>query len=151
MNSPLTITDDVLVARAKEARQNAYAPYSGFKVGAAVVTDDGRVFTGVNVESVSYGLTCCAERVAVFKAVSEGSRRITAVAVVAGEDTPAAPCGACRQIISEFGPGCRIVMEDLAGHRVVSSISEYLPAAFGPRNDARRVKFQGQGPNLTVN
>lgn len=89
-----------LVASAREARRTAYAPYSGYAVGAAVWSEDGRLFTGVNVENASYGLSICAERVAVFRAVSEGARRIQAVAVVTRDG--GTPCGACRQVLAEF-------------------------------------------------
>ena len=119
------VSDDALVALARKARDKGYAPYSGFKVGAAVLCEDGRVFTGVNVENASYGLTCCAERTAIFKAVSEGCGHFTAIAVVGGQDEPATPCGACRQVIFEFAPGARIIMEDMSGDRLVSSIAEY--------------------------
>jgi cytidine deaminase len=126
------ISDDELVAMAKAARESAYAPYSGFKVGAALLCEDGRAFTGCNVENASYGLTNCAERTAIYKAVSEGCKRFTRIAIVAGEKEPASPCGACRQVIFEFAPDARIIMEDLHGHRVESTIGEYLPMAFGP-------------------
>ena len=131
------VSDDDLVAAARRARENAYAPYSGFKVGAAVASEDGRVFSGCNVEIVSYGLTCCAERTAIFKAVSEGCRSFTRIAIVAGDHSPATPCGACRQVIQEFAPRARIIMEDLEGHRMEGTIQEYLPNAFGPCMEAK--------------
>lgn len=91
-----------LLAAARAARDNAYAPYSKFKVGAAVETVDGEIFTGCNIENASYGLTCCAERNAVFAAVCSGVRRFKTLCVVADTDEPVAPCGACRQVLAEF-------------------------------------------------
>ncbi len=124
--------DDALVRAARAAREQAYAPYSKFKVGAAVRCTDGRVFTGVNVESASYGLSCCAERVAVFKAVSEGCRSFDAIAVVSDATPPATPCGACRQVLVEFSPDARIIMENLRGDRTEALVKDYLPRAFLP-------------------
>ena len=122
-----------LVDRAKAVLNNAYAPYSKFKVAAAVRTKSGRVYTGVNIENASYGLTICAERVAVFKAVSEGDRDIEAVAVYTDTEEPTPPCGACRQVIAEFNPDALIVM---AGRKktVVVRLSELLPHAFTRKN-----------------
>jgi cytidine deaminase len=96
-----------LIRLAREAREQAYAPYSHFAVGAALLGASGRVYTGCNVENVSYGLTVCAERVAVFKAVSEGEREFEAIAVVTSSGVT--PCGACRQVLSEFGPGMEVI------------------------------------------
>jgi len=126
------MTDSELLELARQARQNAYAPYSGFAVGAAVVAGDGRCFTGANIENASYGLACCAERVAVFKAVSEGARQITAVAVVADTTGPCSPCGACRQVLYEFGPEARLILGNLKGDQRVTSVEGLLPGAFGP-------------------
>jgi cytidine deaminase len=127
-------TAGALLARAREARAQAYAPYSGFQVGAALLAADGRVFTGCNVENASYGLTICAERVAVGRAVSEGVRDFVAVAV-AGPDAsePCPPCGSCRQVLHEFGGALQVVFEsgDPAGPTIVP-ISELLPGAFTP-------------------
>jgi len=95
--------DDELIQAAMAARNNAYAPYSRFLVGAAVRTDTGRVFTGVNVENASYGLTICAERVAIFQAVTAGERKFSSIAIAVDAPVPAAPCGACRQVMAEFG------------------------------------------------
>jgi cytidine deaminase len=122
-----------LVERAKVVLNNAYAPYSKFKVAAAVRTKSGRVYTGVNIENASYGLTICAERVAVFKAVSEGDRDIEAVAVYTDTDEPTPPCGACRQVIAEFNPDALIVMASRK-KTVVVRLSELLPHAFTRKN-----------------
>ncbi len=122
---------EILVDKAKEARKNAYAPYSKFKVGAAVLADNNEIYTGVNVENASYGLTICAERVAVFKAVSEGAKQIKAVAIVADTDAPVPPCGACRQVILEFATKeCKIVMANLQGKKMIKTIDELLPYSF---------------------
>jgi cytidine deaminase len=120
-----------LVEKAREALRNAYAPYSKFRVGAAVLTRSGKIYTGVNVENASYGLTICAERVAVFKAVSEGDRDIVAVAVVVDSDEPAAPCGACRQVIAEFNPDALVVMATADKRKVVTaSLRDLFPSPF---------------------
>ncbi len=119
---------------AKRARDNAYAPYSNFKVGAAVVTKSGKIFTGCNIENASYGLTMCAERVAIFKAVSEGERDISSIVVVTDTNPPAAPCGACRQVIREFGKEIEVIMTNLKGDIIIKSLSELLPLDFGPED-----------------
>lgn len=120
-----------LVEEARKALKNAYAPYSKFRVGAAVLTKNGKIYTGVNIENASYGLTICAERVAVFKAVSEGDREIEAVAVVVESDEPVAPCGACRQVIAEFNPDATIVMATADGKKVVTAnLKDLLPSPF---------------------
>lgn len=122
-----------LVKAGAQARKSAYAPYSKFNVGAAVLTDDGRIYTGCNVENASYPLTCCAERVAVYKAVSEGARNIIAVAVIVpGGGTP---CGGCRQVLNEFNPDMLVLYGDEAGNLTSSSkLTTLLPDAFGPHN-----------------
>jgi cytidine deaminase len=121
-----------LLDRARDARKHAYAPYSEFHVGAALLAVDGRVFTGVNVENVSYGLGNCAERVAIGKAVSEGAQEFTAIAVVGPEDDVAcSPCGACRQVMHEFAPEMVLVTPDGSGWRA-HRIADLLPGAFVP-------------------
>ena len=125
---------EALVAAAGEARERAYAPYSGFQVGAALLTDDGSRFTGANVENASYGLSMCAERTAVFHAAAQGVRRLQAVAVVASNDEPTWPCGACRQVLYEFGPDLVVISEGKGGRREERSLGELLPEAFGPND-----------------
>ena len=122
-------TED-LFAAARDARSRAVAPFSGFTVGAALETEDGNVITGCNIENASYGLTMCAERVAVFKAVSEGHRRFRRIAVVA--DTPAAtpPCGACRQILWEYAGDIQVVLANLERETGRYRMKRLLPVAF---------------------
>ncbi|MEJ2735428.1 MAG: cytidine deaminase [Anaerolineae bacterium] len=127
------MTDSELVDRAKQARERAYAPYSSFPVGAALLGRSGRVYTGCNVENAAYPLVTCAERTAVTKAVSEGEREFEAIAVVTA--TGATPCGACRQILHEFsGPDgdLRVIVADTAGHVRTFTIAELLPEGFTP-------------------
>ena len=122
---------EVLIQAAINAREKAYAPYSDFKVGAAVATTDGKVYSGCNVENASYGITCCAERVALFKAVSEGSKIFKAVAIVYDKDKNLArPCGACRQAILEFGDNIPIIMANLEKKYEIEIISKLLPNSF---------------------
>jgi len=123
-----------LAGFAKDARKRAHAPYSRFKVGAALRTDGGEIVTGCNIENASYGLTLCAERVAVFKAVSEGLKRFDAIAVVADSPRLTAPCGPCRQILWEFCGDIWVHMEDLKGKSVTVRMSELLPRPFDRRN-----------------
>ena len=122
-----------LIEAAKKARLQSVAPFSNFHVGAAVKTESGKVYTGCNVESASYGLTVCAERVAIWKALSEGERQFTALAVVADTDTLTPPCGTCRQIIWEFARGARIVFANLNGQTEEFHIADLLPRAFDAR------------------
>lgn len=119
-----------LIEKAKKARENAFAPYSRFKVGAALKTKDGRIFTGCNIENASYGLTMCAERVAVFKAVSEGETEFESIAVVADTERLTPPCGPCRQIIWEFCGDIPVTMANLKGATETMQMSELLPRAF---------------------
>lgn len=119
-----------LLSAAFEVREGAYAPYSSFKVGASVLTKDGQIFTGSNIENASYGATMCAERVAIFKAISSSHREITAVAVVVDYSTPIAPCGICRQVIAEFGKNAVILMSNTAGELKIESLEALLPSAF---------------------
>lgn len=118
-----------LIAQAREAMGRAYAPYSHFRVGAALLTGSGRLYTGCNVENASYGLTNCAERTAVFKAVSEGDQRITALALIADTDDYCVPCGACRQVMAEFGD-FPVIQANRAGAYKINRVAELLPGAF---------------------
>lgn len=119
-----------LVQEALEARKQAYVPYSGFQVGAALVSG-GKVYRGCNIENASYGLTNCAERTAVFKAVSEGNNKIEAIAVVADTEGPVSPCGACRQVLAEFcDSGTKIYLSNLHGNTVEWTMEQLLPGAF---------------------
>jgi cytidine deaminase len=130
-----------LMESAREVRAHAYAPYSRFAVGAALLAEDGTVFTGCNVENASYGLTNCAERTAIFKAVSEGRTTFRAIAVVGPEDDlPCAPCGACRQVLYEFGPEMVLVTPAGApGQVAMTTVGALLPGAFdGATLPARR-------------
>lgn len=119
-----------LVHRASAARQHAYIPYSDFAVGAALRTRSGTVYTGCNVENASYGLTVCAERVAIWKAVSEGETEFEALAVVTAEG--GSPCGACRQVMAEFAPDMTVIIADEHGHQRVTTVAGLLPDAFLP-------------------
>lgn len=119
-----------LMKMAIEARQNAYAPYSHFAVGAALLAESGMVYTGCNIENASYGLTCCAERNAIFAAVGAGERRFKMLAVAADSPEPVAPCGACRQVIAEFGIPL-VVMGNLKEATKTMTAEELLPYGFG--------------------
>jgi cytidine deaminase len=124
---------DSLIQDAQKARLQSVAPFSKFLVGAAVRTSSGKVYTGCNIESASYGLTVCAERVAIWKALSEGERNFTELAVVADTETLTPPCGTCRQIIWEFARGADIVFANLTGQSEVFHIADLLPRAFDAR------------------
>jgi cytidine deaminase len=120
-----------LISLAQEARQRAYSPYSNYQVGAALLTTSGRFFTGCNVENAAYPTSLCAERVVVFKAVSEGERQFVAIAVVTSN--AATPCGACRQVLAEFGLETLVLVADAAGNlKQEARLAELLPRAFGP-------------------
>ena len=121
---------DALIEAASQARERAHVPFSKFKVGAAVADENGQIFTGCNIENASFGLTMCAERVAVFKAVSEGAAKLTHVAVVADTDKLTPPCGACRQILWELCGDAELVLGNLAGQRITLSLGEIFPKPF---------------------
>jgi cytidine deaminase len=125
-----------LLNRARQAREAAYAPYSDFRVGAALLTAAGEIYTGCNIENASLGATICAERVAIFKAVAAGCRAFTALAVIADTPEPVAPCGLCRQVLAEFAPDCQVLMATLTGQSLLLNLKELLPQAF--RLPARR-------------
>jgi len=122
-----------LIEVAKNARLRSVAPFSNFLVGAAVKTEDGKVYTGCNIESASYGLTVCGERVAIWKALSEGDKHFTELAIVADTETLTPPCGTCRQIIWEFARDATIILGNLRGDSQMVSIRELLPRAFDAR------------------
>lgn len=125
------IDQNTLIAEAKKAREKAYVPYSKFKVGAALLTEEGKIIHGCNIENASYGLTNCAERTAFFKAVSEGITKFKALAVVAATDGPCSPCGACRQVMVEFcEPNMPVYLTNLKGDILETTVSELLPGAF---------------------
>jgi cytidine deaminase len=131
-----------LLRQARAARANAYAPYSHFPVGAALLARDGRVFTGVNVENASYGLTTCAERTAVVSALATGAREFVAVAVTGPDDRhPCPPCGSCRQILHEVAPGLVVVTAGEDGEPATASLRDLLPGAF----DGTTVRREGAG------
>jgi cytidine deaminase len=121
-----------LVGAARKARSNAYAPYSKAKIGAAVLTSDGSIFSGANIENASYGLACCAERTAIFKAVSEGAGKIVAIAVVGKSEDFTKPCGACRQVMVEFNPKMRVLRRGLDGSSEDGTADSLLPSHFKP-------------------
>ena len=122
---------DELMSLAREAKERAYAPYSGFRVGEALLSRDGRVFTGVNVENASIGLSVCAERNAIARAVADGATDFELLAIVTDEtDEPTMPCGVCRQVIWEFAKEIQIIVESKPGERVHTSIAELFPRPF---------------------
>jgi cytidine deaminase len=125
-----------LISMAADARKNAYVPYSNFRVGASLIMDDGSVYTGCNVENASYGATNCAERTAIFKAVSEGHRKISAICIVGSkEGSFAFPCGICRQVISEFSDeNTKVIVAQNAENYIVRSVEELIPDAFTPKD-----------------
>jgi len=129
--------DEELVKLASQAKQKAYAPYSKFRVGAAVETDSGRVYSGINIENAAYGATNCAERTAIFKAVSEGEKRIKTIAVASDSSEYVFPCGICRQVISEFADsGTRILVSKKDGNYNTYTVGELLPHAFKKSDDS---------------
>lgn len=119
-----------LISAAKAAQKKAYAPYSKFRVGAALLASNGKVFTGCNVENASYGISCCAERTALFKAISEGVKSFTAIAVVTDMSTPCFPCGICRQALYEFSPNLEVIAATLGGDYEIEGLHNLLPHAF---------------------
>lgn len=124
------MTEAELIAAAKAAREKAYVPYSRFPVGAAVLTEDGKLYTGCNIENASFGLANCGERTAIFKMVSEGHHVFKAIAIVADTDGPVSPCGACRQVMTEFGPDAVVYLTNLKGDVTRTTVAELLPGFF---------------------
>jgi cytidine deaminase len=126
---------DQLMEQAKKAREKAYVPYSKFQVGAALLSPDGKVYHGANIENAAYSLTCCAERTALFKAYTEGNTKFSALAVVADTKRPVPPCGACRQVISELcPPEMPVYLTNLKGDVQEIAVKDLLPGAFSPED-----------------
>ncbi|MDO6848701.1 cytidine deaminase [Priestia megaterium] len=124
-----------LIDEAIAASKQAHVPYSHFHVGAALLTTDGKIYRGCNIENASYGLTNCAERTAIFKAVSEGDKQFSAIAVVGDTDGPISPCGACRQVLAEFcDDHTKIILANLKGDFVITNINEILPGYFSSKD-----------------
>ena len=121
---------DPLIQAAVDVRERAHAPFSNFKVGAAVEDVNGRIYTGCNVENATYGLTICAERVALFKAISDGAAKLTRIAVVADTETLTPPCGACRQLLWEFCGDAELILANLAGQQETMSVKQIFPRPF---------------------
>jgi cytidine deaminase len=127
--------DTELLQKARDAQKNSYSPYSKFKVGAALLSQSGRVYLGTNIENASYGLCLCAERVAIFKAVSEGENVFSKMAIVCpAKGDVCRPCGACRQVMLEFAPDLIVIMSNAEGQIETRTLKELLPASFGPLN-----------------
>jgi len=130
------VTHNELIANATAARERAYAPYSNFQVGAALLGKSGRVYTGCNVENAAYGPSMCAERTAIFKAVSEGEREFEAIAVVT--ENGVSPCGTCRQVMMEFAPDMTVIIADTQGIVRQTTVRDLLPDGFTPNQLPRR-------------
>jgi cytidine deaminase len=129
------LNTEKLIEESKKAREKAYVPYSNFQVGAALLTTDGKVYHGCNIENAAYSMCNCAERTALFKAYSEGDRDFKMLAVVADTDRPCSPCGACRQVISELCPSdMKVVLTNLKGDTLEITVAELLPGAFSPED-----------------
>ncbi len=133
------MTEKELIEKARQASTAAYAPYSHFRVGAALLAENGEVFTGVNVENSSYGLTICAERNALAAAICRGIRSFTMIAVYADADPPVTPCGACRQVLYEFAPAMKVVCANDKGDVSRFTVAQLLPDGFGHPHDDGRV------------
>lgn len=131
----MTVEPKQLIDEAIAASKQAHVPYSHFHVGAALLTTDGKIYRGCNIENASYGLTNCAERTAIFKAVSEGDKQFSAIAVVGDTDGPISPCGACRQVLAEFcDDHTQIILANLKGDFVITKINEILPGYFSSKD-----------------
>lgn len=131
-NKEKLVPDEVaaLIDAAWRAREQAYAPYSGFTVGAAVQAASGQIYGGCNIENVSYGLSNCAERTAMFQAIAHGERQLVRIAVCADTPEPVAPCGACRQVMQELGPQMEVILVNRAGAQIVTTVEKLLPYSF---------------------
>lgn len=131
----MTVEPKQLIDEAIAASKQAHVPYSHFHVGAALLTTDGKIYRGCNIENASYGLTNCAERTTIFKAVSEGDKQFSAIAVVGDTDGPISPCGACRQVLAEFcDDHTQIILANLKGDFVITNINEILPGYFSSKD-----------------
>lgn len=119
-----------LLNLAKEAYKNAYSPHSKVKVGAALISSNGKIYTGCNIENASYGLSICAERVAVFNAISSGEKKFTKIAITSNQKREFSPCGACRQVLAEFNPKIQVIWQDSKGKKHFALLSKLLPRAF---------------------
>ncbi|RJO65154.1 MAG: cytidine deaminase [Myxococcales bacterium] len=129
--------DERLIAAARAAAENAHAPYSGFKVGAALVSDDGALTVGCNLECSSFGATICAERAALAAAIAQGKRSFSAIAVWTDTDEPTPPCGICRQMLADFSPTMKVICACRRDAPLITTIAELLPHTFGPANLGR--------------
>ena len=133
-----------LIEAAWQAREYAHAPYSGFQVGAAVETADGRIYGGCNIENVSYGLTNCAERTAMFQAIANGAKKLVRMAVCADTPEPVAPCGACRQVMVELGPQMELLLINKAGKQIYTTVEELMPYCFDDFPQLRENDDEGE-------
>ncbi|MBP3341125.1 MAG: cytidine deaminase [Peptococcaceae bacterium] len=133
-----------LIEAAWQAREYAHAPYSGFQVGAAVETADGRIYGGCNIENVSYGLTNCAERTAMFQAIANGEKELVRMAVCADTPEPVAPCGACRQVMVELGPQMELLLINKAGKQIYATVEELMPYCFDDFPQLRENDDEGE-------
>ena len=133
-----------LIEAAWQAREYAHAPYSGFQVGAAVETADGRIYGGCNIENVSYGLTNCAERTAMFQAIANGEKELVRMAVCADTPEPVAPCGACRQVMVELGPQMELLLINKAGKQIYTTVEELMPYCFDDFPQLRENDDEGE-------
>ncbi|MGL4361933.1 MAG: cytidine deaminase [Cellulosilyticaceae bacterium] len=126
----MDVVEQMLIKKAKEVMKNAYAPYSNFQVGAALLADNGEIYTGCNVENASFGATNCAERTAIFKAISEGEQSFKAIAIVSSSGEYTYPCGICMQVIGEFMPQGSVILENSQGEIKKNTVKELLPHHF---------------------
>ena len=133
-----------LIEAAWQAREHAHAPYSGFQVGAAVETADGRIYGGCNIENVSYGLTNCAERTAMFQAIANGAKKLVRMAVCADTPEPVAPCGACRQVMVELGPQMELLLINKSGKQIYTTVEELMPYCFDDFPQLRENDDEGE-------
>ena len=133
-----------LIEAAWQAREYAHAPYSGFQVGAAVETADGRIYGGCNIENVSYGLTNCAERTAMFQAIANGAKKLVCMAVCADTPEPVAPCGACRQVMVELAPKMELLLINKAGKQMLTSVEHLMPYSFDDFPQMRENDDEGE-------